>query len=722
MNKPVQQKRIAGLSLQFGLLISVIITVTMLGNAWFSYAESIRLTDKTLHTRLQSISHLLADISTESLLIHDYVSIHDYLKTTASQTDVVFVRLSDKKGGVIDHALNPDSTLTKDLLETAEVRPLETFFSEIGEDKNIVSDIFPVTFQDEKIAEIFVGLDRRRYEAEAKQSLINNLIITLATAVIAGLGIYWIFNYRVLKPINRLKKAAARVASFDLAEQITIKGHNELSELGMSFNEMTVQLSEAIADRQQSMQELSRLNDSLEERIHKRTRELQQMNTRVMHQAMHDPLTGLPNRSLIMERLWQSIRYAHRHSKMVAVFMLDLNRFKEVNDTLGHPVGDQVLIEVSKRIPTVLRETDTIGRLGGDEFVIILPETTQKDAMLVADKVMEQFSIGFDIDGHHLSIGTSIGIALYPDHSEIPDTLIQRADIAMYVAKKQPNQHVAIYNESEDHHSLSRLLLVSDLKQAIENDKLTIQFQPQIDLQTNRICGAEALCRWNHPTQGFISPEIFIPMAEDAGLIKALTNRVLEAVVRHYNEWKAQGMDIRLAINLSMGNLVDADLITRIEQIIENQEMEAQSLKLEITESMIMSDPERVTEMLSASTFKDVNISIDDFGTGYSSLSHLKRLPVNEVKIDKSFIFNMANDNDDSTIVQTIIQLAENMGLSVVAEGVEDQKTAEMLQDLGCHIVQGYHYSKPVDAEQLPDTLKQIQSRLSSQDKLKKTG
>jgi len=714
------KRRIPRLSLKFGLLISVIITLSMLGNAWFTYLESIRIADKTLQIRMQSIVHLLVDISTESLLIHDYVSINDYLTTTANQKDVVFVRLIGKDGKTIDHALSSDSTMTRNLIETADTSPLESFFLNIAQNKNIVSNTFPVIFQDEHIGAIFIGLDRRSYDAEAEQKLYDNLMISLVTAMIVGLAIYWIFNYRIVKPISRLKKAAARVASFDLDHPVIIEGHDELSELSVSFNEMTQQLSEAIADRQIAMEKLARLNESLEERIHKRTSELQQMNTRVMHQAMHDPLTGLPNRSLIMERLRQSIRYAHRHQKMVAVFMLDLNRFKEVNDTLGHPVGDQVLIEVSKRIPTVLRETDTVGRLGGDEFVIILPETTHEDALLVADKVLGHFSNSFHIDGHQLSVGTSIGIALYPEHSETPDTLIQHADIALYVAKRDSSSHIAVYNESEDHHSLSRLLLVSDLKEAIENDQLTIQFQPQINLQSKETCGAEALCRWKHPTQGFISPEIFIPIAEDSGLIKALTNRVLDSVIRHHREWQQQGIDVRIAVNLSMGNLLDHDLIKRLEDIIINHEMPAKNLKLEITESMIMSDPERVTEMLSAPTFKEVNISIDDFGTGYSSLSHLKRLPVNEVKIDKSFIFNMINDADDTTIVNTIIQLAENLSLNVVAEGVEDQQTSDQLLAMGCSIVQGYHYAKPVDANELPQTLKQIESRLASNEEMKK--
>ncbi|NNJ92637.1 MAG: EAL domain-containing protein [Gammaproteobacteria bacterium] len=723
MNKPATFKRFAGLSLQFGLLISVIITLSMLGNAWVSYAESIRIADKTLQTRLQSISRLLADISTEALLIHDYVSINDFLETTASQADVVFVRLTGNSGETIDHALSPDSTLTQAVLESADSNPLETFFLDMARNKNIVSNTFPIKFQGDKIAELYIGVDRRNYDAEAKQNLLHNLKFSLLTAMIAGLAIYWIFKFRIVKPISRLKQAAARVANFDMDQLVKIEGHNELSELSVSFNEMTQQLSEANSDRQQSMLELSRLNESLEERIHKRTRELQQMNTRVMHQAMHDPLTGLPNRSLIMERLRQSLRYAHRHHKMVAVFMLDLNRFKEVNDTLGHPVGDQVLIEVSKRIPTVLRETDTVGRLGGDEFVIVLPETTRQDAMLVADKVMEQFGLGFEIDGHQLSIGTSIGISLYPEHSETPDTLIQRADVALYVAKRGTNNHIALYNESDDHHSLSRLLLVSDLKKAIDKDQLSFQFQPQVNLQTNDICGAEALCRWKHPTQGFISPEIFIPMAEDAGLIKALTNRVIEAVIRYHRQWQQQGIDIRVAINLSMGNLLDLDLIKHIEDLIHNEEIPAQNLKLEITESMIMSDPERITEILSAETFENVDISIDDFGTGYSSLGHLKRLPVNEVKIDKSFIFNMINDADDTTIVQTIIQLAKNLSLNVVAEGVEDQKTSDQLQIMGCKIVQGYHYSRPVDPDNLPETVKQIKSGLASRENLqKKTG
>ena len=473
---------------------------------------------------------------------------------------------------------------------------------------------------------------------------------------------------------------------------------------------MTGHLSEAITERNRAMDEMRSLNETLEERIHERTQELQQLNNKVTHQAMHDPLTSLPNRTLIMERLKQSIRYANRNGKPLSVFMMDLNRFKEVNDTLGHPVGDQVLIEVSKRLPKVLRETDTFGRLGGDEFVVILSESSLEQAMLVADKIQQEFITDFAINGHLLSISTSIGVAQFPEHASDPDSLIQKADIALYVAKKKHEHQIAIYDEAEDHHTLSRLLLVSDLKEAIEKEHLQLFFQPLIELSTGKVTGLEALSRWQHPQQGFVSPEIFIPMAEDSGLIKPLTDSILKCVIRQLSEWKAVGVETRIAVNLSIGNLLDPDLTSRFASLLHEYNVSADMLKLEITESMIMSDPDRVIETLLDPVFKDTYVSIDDFGTGYSSLNHLKRLPVNEIKVDKSFVDDMLDDSDDLSIVQSIIDLSKSLNLKVVAEGVENMETAEQLKQMGCDFAQGYYYSKPVPASQVQGLIERLNS------------
>ncbi len=269
---------------------------------------------------------------------------------------------------------------------------------------------------------------------------------------------------------------------------------------------------------------------------------------------------------------------------------------------------------------------------------------------------------------------------------------------------------IAVYDEAEDHHTLSRLLLVSELKEAIEKNQLTLYFQPQINLSTGTVCGLEALCRWEHPQQGFISPDIFIPMAEESGLIKLLTDCVLRSSIEQLADWMKAGLNQCIAINLSMGNLLDPGLTRRFVELLDQFDVPGSMIKLEITESMIMSDPDRVIETLSDPVFSDVNVAIDDFGTGYSSLNHLKRLPVNEVKIDKSFVLDMADNTDDASIVNSIIQLADSLGLDIVAEGVENFETAKQLLLLGCDVAQGYFYSRPVPAEQVPDVIKHIEA------------
>ncbi len=706
--------KVTSLGFQFGLLMSVILILSMSGNALLTYLDNVRIAEQTIQTRLESLAQLFIGTTTESLLIGDYITINENLAIAANQPGIVYAGLADAESNPIDLSVNESSDLYLAAYAKQESLVKEEYVKYLDTDTRIVMRTYPVEFRQNKIAEFSIALDRRNFDSEAANHLLENLLLTFLIAILAGLSIYAIFNQRILKPIQMLKSAAYEIAHFNLNERIRFKGHNELSELGDSFNKMTRQLSEALSDKQTALEKLGKLNETLEERIHKRTRELQRLNSQITHQALHDPLTLLPNRSLIMERLRQAIRYAHRKNISMAVFMMDLNRFKEVNDTLGHPVGDQVLIEVANRIPNALRESDTIGRLGGDEFVILLPESDINDAKTVAEKVLEQFSMDFKVAEHSLSVGTSIGIALYPDHGDSADILIQKSDVALYVAKRSNDRSIAFYDEEEDKHSVSRLVLIKDLKAAIENDGLSLVYQPQVDVKGKNVCGVEALCRWHHPDFGFISPDEFIGMAEDAGLIKSLTCNVLEKVARQIAEWQKQSIDIRVAVNLSMGNLMDLSLLDKIPELLNEHQISTEKIKLEITESMIMSDPDKVADLLNSDVFREMHVSIDDFGTGYSSLSHLKRLPVNELKIDKSFILNMLEDHEDISIVDTIIQLAKNLGLNIVAEGVEEFDIVRVLASMGCHVVQGYYYAKPVAPEELANTIEEIHQKLET--------
>ncbi len=416
----------------------------------------------------------------------------------------------------------------------------------------------------------------------------------------------------------------------------------------------------------------------------------------IMHDATHDSLTNLPNRVLLRDRLDQAIHVALREQKNLAFFILDLDHFKEINDTLGHHSGDQVLKHVALRLQGVMRESDTLARLGGDEFAILLPLIKKRShVQIVAKKIQNSFHSPFIVGDLNLDVQASIGIAISPEHGKDVDTIMQRADVAMYVAK-QNNDGFAIYSRKLDKHSPKRLTLMSELRQAIENGYLVLHYQPKIDLKNNCVSGVEALVRWQHKTHGLIPPDDFIPLAERTGLIKQLFIWVAKAALVQAEQWHNDQLKIGVAINLSPSTLLDADLPDVITGLLASYNLPARYITFEITEGSIIKDPDLALKILTRLAEMGINISIDDFGTGYSSLAYLKKLPVSELKIDKSFIQDMLKNENDEVIVRSTIDLAHNMGLKVVAEGAEEKETVTHLKTLGCDIIQGYYYSKPL--------------------------
>ena len=437
------------------------------------------------------------------------------------------------------------------------------------------------------------------------------------------------------------------------------------------------------------------------------THELRSQTTaleyQVMHDATHDSLTDLPNRVLLRDRLDQAIQFALREEKNLALFILDLDHFKEINDTLGLHSGDQVLKHVALRLRGVVRGSDTLARLGGDEFAILLPLIKKRNhAQTVAEKIQNSFHSPFIVGGLNLDVQASIGIAISPEHGKDVDTIMQRADIAMYVAK-QNNDGFAIYSQKLDKHNPKRLTLMGELRQAIENGDLVLHYQPKINIKTNRISGVEALVRWQHKEHGLIPPDDFIPLAERSGLIQQLFTWVAKTALAQADQWHNDQLKIGVAINLSPSTLLDTDLPDVITGLLASYNLPARHITFEITEGSIFKDPDLALEILTRLAEMGINISIDDFGTGYSSLSYLKKLPVSELKIDKSFIQDMLENENDEIIVRSTIDLAHNMGLKVVAEGAEEKETVARLKSLGCDIIQGYYYSKPLSGNDCTD-------------------
>jgi diguanylate cyclase (GGDEF)-like protein len=425
----------------------------------------------------------------------------------------------------------------------------------------------------------------------------------------------------------------------------------------------------------------------------------------IEHRALHDELTGLPNRTLFGDRVEQAILAAQREQRFPVVMLLDVNRFKEINDTLGHEPGDGLLKDLASRLRGAVRSNETLARLGGDEFGVLLPAASVDEATTLAGRMHDLLEFPFSVGDFPLEVSASIGIAAYPEHGEHAEALLQHADVAMYVAKER-HATTAVYDPEEDTNDALRLALAGELRRAIEDEELVVFFQPKAELESGRVLGAEALVRWQHPTRGFIPPNDFIPIAERTGLIKPLSRFVLATAVRQCDAWRGAGYDLHVSVNLTIPDLLDLDLPDRIAGLLANTDLRPDQLELEITETTILADPFCVRQVLNRLNEMGLRLAIDDFGTGYSSLAYLKRLPVHTIKIDRSFVMEMCADANDATIVRSTIDLGRNLGLEIVAEGVESQEAWDALRADGCTLAQGYFISRPTPAEELEPLLK----------------
>ena len=415
------------------------------------------------------------------------------------------------------------------------------------------------------------------------------------------------------------------------------------------------------------------------------------------HQALHDILTGLPNRTLLYDRLDQAIHEGRRRTETLALLLIDLDEFKAVNDSFGHHVGDGLLTQVGPRFQASLRKVDTVARLGGDEFAIVLPGADASSAGRIAASLLKSLERPFTVQAETMVVGGSIGIAIYPHHGDTAQILLQHADIAMYAAKADLGNGYSVYAPEQERRGADRLGQVAELRRAIEEDELMLEYQPLISLRTGRVTSVEALVRWNHPTRGLVAPNAFIPLAEQTGLIKPLTERVIELALRDVSLWRARGHDCPVAVNLSTRNLLDPLLPDLVRDLLLAHEVPPSSLRFEITESVLLAEPERAMETLNQLRAIGVRFALDDFGSGYSSLSYLHRLPLEEVKIDQSFIRELSSaDASGSTIVGATVELGHRLGFAVVAEGVESQEEWDRLILLGCDIVQGFHIARPM--------------------------
>jgi len=460
-----------------------------------------------------------------------------------------------------------------------------------------------------------------------------------------------------------------------------------LDRVILSLESSRQQLAKEVLEKQQALTECAQVTKALH------------------YQASHDALTGFGNRSYFQECLARRIFVARKNQTILSVLLIDLNRFKEVNDALGHKIGDQVLVAAGQRISYVLSKKSILARLGSDEYAVLVSNTSADETLAQASAITHSLRSHIDINSYHLSISAAIGIAFYPQHGESQEKLLRHADIAMCHAKQNADDYCQ-YNKSYHANSPNRLSLTADLRHAIDNGWLTLHYQPKVCLSDGEIIGVEALARWSHPHHGYVSPDVFIPLAEQAGMINNLTEWLIRTALKQLAIWQDFNKHLSMAINISARNLQNENLPELIKKQLATYSIPPDKLTLEITESSIMIDPEKSRELINTLSQWGIHISIDDFGTGYSSLAYLKRLTVDELKIDRSFVRNMLYDQDDQIIVHSTIELAHNLHLNVVAEGVEDFSTYNILQEYGVDYVQGYYFCRPIPAKKFSDWLR----------------
>ena len=546
--------------------------------------------------------------------------------------------------------------------------------------KKVLKSFIPVSAENPYV--IGVVTDYKVIQDVLNKQLLNNLVISIAVLALVFIVSYFLARY-IVRPINQILLKVDEIAKGNFGEQVVIERRDELGLLANQVNVMSVNLLDY-------------------------TDELKKKNEEIQYHAYYDFLTGLPNLRLFNKTALELASLSDK--KTMAFLFLDLDRFKFINDLLGHSAGDDILRAVTNRISSLLKEDEMMSRIGGDEFILLLPNASSEAANDMAKTILKELESPFLYEGNELFITSSVGISMYPTDGDSIEDVIKNADIAMYRAKEQGRNNHQFYTSDMNDWIHRRAILEKGMRQALEHNEFALFYQPKVDINTGRVTGSEALIRWRHPQLGVISPEEFIPLAEETGLIVSIGEWVLRTACKQNRKWQGLGLPkMGVSINLSPRQFQQANLVEMVSKVLNETGLEPEYLELEITETIAMYNESYVIAKLRALKNLGVKIAIDDFGTGYSSLSYLKKFPFHTLKIDKSFIRDIEDDSDDNKIITTIIAMAHNLKVNVIAEGVETAEQLQFLQQQKCNEVQGYLFSKPLSVEEFHKTFGEVQ-------------
>jgi diguanylate cyclase (GGDEF)-like protein len=665
-----------GLGAKFTITVAIILIATMAANTLYFLGTSARFHEQQLIERGNALGRLISLISPDAILGFDFLLLNDYTREVSSQRDVVFGVIVNPQGVPISSYVNDSDPLIRTRLGPEASKNIARLLKELDGQEELIQLQFPITHNKEVLGRFLVGISRVSLQSEFQRQLIIQLAVLASIVLFLSAAIHVVFRINVLFPIRKLIAASQDVGRGEYT-LVETRSKDELGILAMAFNAMT--------------------------------EEVQREQAKLHRQANFDTLTGLPNRMMALDRIQLEIGRSRRSGLRFAVYFIDLDNFKTVNDSLGHAVGDELLVAIGTRVHACIRESDIVARLGGDEFVVIAPDVTNEENVEeLAKRLIKAVSEPQVLAGRKVVANCSIGIALFPDNGKSVEELMANADNAMYQAKSMRDGSAIFFTEEMNTRLRERMQMEQDLNVAVELGQLALHFQPIFDTAARRHRGAEVLLRWQHPEKGAISPAVFVPLAESTGQIIGIGDWVLEQACRSWSAWRDEGLDPGfLAINVSRIQFKKR-VSARLAELMSTYDIPHHALELEITESVLLDEHSQVAEELGNLRSAGLTLSLDDFGTGYSSLSYLKRFRFDVLKIDRSFVTGLPDDQDDVLLVKAILAMARGFGIKVVAEGVETQEQFHFLRTQGCDYSQGYLLAKPMSEASYTDFLRAL--------------